>query len=397
MTIEQLKKLNVSTRMIRATAQSEFNRVNSHNPPIFQTVNFDYENVDDGLAVFLGEKKGYLYTRNGNPTCDLFAHLLALLEEGESAIAVASGMAAISSAVLALVEPGDEIISSTHIYGGTRNWLSNQLARLQVKTHFVDIRDYNAIETLCKKNTKVLYTEVLGSPNLVVADLQRLSTLAKEKQLIFIVDSTFTPPPIIQPLHHGADIVIHSTTKYINGHGDAIGGAIIGSFDTIKSIKDVVKLYGGITSPFNAWLAIRGLKTLALRVDRQCSNAMELARYLNNHPKVSHVFYPGLPTFPQHELAETQLHGFGGMLAFELQGGFEAGKKVMDNVRVCNFTTSLGEIDTLIIHPASTSHISLTAEERKKDGISDGLVRLSVGIEDVNDLINDISQALDKI
>lgn len=397
MTTEELKKLNISTRMIRATAQSPFNRVSSHIPPIFQTVNFDYENVEEGLAVFLGEKKGYYYTRDSNPTSDLFAYLTALLEEGEAGIAVASGMAAITNAVLSIVKPGDEIVSSSHIYGGTTAWLTTQLAELGVKTIFVDITDCNAVAAACTSRTKILYTEVLGSPNLVVADLAKLAAVADEHNLTFIVDSTFSPPPIVQPLKLGVDMVIHSTTKYINGHGDAIGGVIIGSDEAIQRIQKVVKLYGGIISPFNAWLGIRGLKTLAIRLEKHCGNALALARFLYEHPKVKDVFYPGLPSHPQHELAAAQLMGFGGMLAFEVVGGLEAGKTVMDSVKVCSFTTSLGEIDTLIIHPASTSHVSLTREEREAVGVSDGLMRLSVGIEAIDDLIDDLRQALDKI
>lgn len=397
MTPDDLKKLHLGTRMIRATAQSEFNRVRSHIPPIFQTVNFDYETVEDGMAVFLGEKQGYFYTRNGNPTSDLLAHLVSLLEEGEAGIATASGMAAISSSILAIVKPGDEIISSSHIYGGTKSWFNSQLTEIGVKTHYVDITNIDSIVGHINASTKILYTEVLGSPNLVVADIPKLAEFAHAHNLVFMVDSTFTPPPVIQPLTLGADIVLHSATKYMNGHGDAIGGVIVSDAETIQAIQQVVKLYGGIISPFNAWLAIRGLKTLDIRLQRHCSNAMALAEFLQSHEKVKDVFYPGLPSHPQHTLAKTQLDGFGGMLAFEVHGGLDAGKTVMNAVKVCNFTTSLGEIDTLIIHPASTSHVSLSPEERHALGISDGLMRLSVGIENIDDLTSDLQQALNKI
>ncbi|RPH98588.1 MAG: aminotransferase class I/II-fold pyridoxal phosphate-dependent enzyme [Calditrichaeota bacterium] len=397
MTKDELIKLSIGTRMIRAAARSPFNHVSSHIPPIFQTVNFDYEDVEEGMAVFLGEKSGYFYTRDGNPTSDLFAHLVALLEEGEAGIAVASGMAAISSAILSIVKPGDEIVASSFIYGGTINWLTSQLAPLGVKTHFVDISDFDQVEAACCSNTRILFTEVLGSPNLMVADLKRLAEISTAHQLTLMVDNTFSPPPIIQPLLHGADVVIHSATKYINGHGDAIGGVIVSDAERIAAVKKVVKLYGGIISPFNAWLAIRGLKTLAVRLEKHCSNALALANFLCHHPRVQMVYYPGLASHPQHALAAAQLDNFGGMLAFEVVGGLAGGKKVMDAVRVCNFTTSLGEIDTLIIHPASTSHVSLSAEERKAVGISDGLLRLSVGIESIEDLVNDLRQALDKI
>ncbi|MBN1481870.1 aminotransferase class I/II-fold pyridoxal phosphate-dependent enzyme [candidate division KSB1 bacterium] len=397
MTFEELIKLDIGTRMIRATSQTEIHRVRSHIPPIYQTVNFEYENVQDGLSVFLGEKPGYFYTRDGNPTSDLFAQLVALLENAEAGLAVASGMAAISSAILSIVKPGDNIISSKNIYGGTKNWFSSQLSSLNVTTHFVDITNMDEIQQACTEKTKILYTEVLGSPNLVIADINKLAEFARKTQLILIVDSTFTPPPIIQPLTLGADIVIHSTTKYINGHGDAIGGAIVCSAETIAAISKVVKLYGGVISPFNAWLSIRGLKTLALRLEKHCSNAQRIADFLKEHPKVAKIHYPGLPGHPQHDLAQTQLNGFGGMLAFEVHGGFDAGVKVMNAVRLCSFTTSLGEIDTLIIHPASTSHISLSKKEREQAGVPDGLIRLSVGVEAAEDLIHDLEQALDKI
>ena len=397
MTAEELKKLALGTRMIRATAQTGKQRVNSHIPPIYQTVNFDYENVKDGMDVFLGAKTGYSYSRDGNPTADLFAQLVALLEEAEAGIAVASGMAAISSTILSLVKPGDEIVSSQNIYGGTKNWFSSQLAELNVRTRFVDITNFDEIEKACCEQSKILYAEVLGSPNLVIADIRKLSVLAKKNNLIFIVDSTFSPPPIIQPLKLGADIVIHSSTKYINGHGDAISGVIVSDAEKISAIQKIVKLYGSVICPFNAWLNIRGLKTLSVRLEKHNSNALAIAQFLENHAKVKDVIYPGLASHLQHRLAKTQLHGFGGMLAFEVLGGLESGKKIMDAVNVCSFTTSLGEIDTLIMHPASSSHVNLSPEERAAAGVTDGLIRLSVGIEDVNDLIQDLFQALEKI
>ena len=306
-------------------------------------------------------------------------------------------MAAISSTILSLVKPGDEIVSSQNIYGGTKNWFSSQLAELNVRTRFVDITNFDEIEKACCEQSKILYAEVLGSPNLVIADIRKLSVLAKKNNLIFIVDSTFSPPPIIQPLKLGADIVIHSSTKYINGHGDAISGVIVSDAEKISAIQKIVKLYGSVICPFNAWLNIRGLKTLSVRLEKHNSNALAIAQFLENHAKVKDVIYPGLASHLQHRLAKTQLHGFGGMLAFEVLGGLESGKKIMDAVNVCSFTTSLGEIDTLIMHPASSSHVNLSPEERAAAGVTDGLIRLSVGIEDVNDLIQDLFQALEKI
>ena len=397
MTVEELKKYGLSTRLLHGASRFDFRTVRSHIPPIFQTVNFDYDTVEQGMSIFLGEKDGYFYTRNGNPTSDMFAHLAAILEEGEAGLVAASGMAAISSALLALVRPGDDIVSSKNIYGGTRAWLTGQLAEFGVTIRFVDIADLDAVARALTEKTKVLYTEILGSPDLVVADVPALSALAQKADAKFVVDSTFTPPPIIRPLALGADIVIHSTTKYINGHGDAIGGAVVGAGEDVAKIAQVLKLYGGVISPFNAWLGIRGMKTLALRIEKHCSNALALAKFLHQHDKVDAVYYPGLPAHPQYELACKHLNGFGGMLSFKVKGDLEAGKKVMGAVKVAGFTTSLGEIDTLIIHPASTSHVSLSKMEREALGITDNLLRLSVGIEDVDDLIRDLQQALERI
>ena len=397
MTAKELEKYGIGTRLIHAAAHYDHSKVRSHIPPIFQTVNFDYESVDEGMSIFLGEKEGYFYTRNGNPSSDMFAHLIAMIEEAEAGLIAASGMAAISSAILALVHPGDEIVSSKSIYGGTRNWLVNQLAPFGVSVRFVDISDLDSINEAMSEKTKILYTEVLGSPDLVVADIASLSTIAKNNDALLMVDSTFTPPPVIKPLTMGADIVVHSTTKYINGHGDAIGGAVVGNKEIIEKINNVLKLYGGVISPFNAWLGIRGMKTLSLRIEKHCANALAIAEFLKSHDKIKTVYYPGLSGHAQHVLAKTQLYGFGGMLAFKVKGGLESGKKLMGSVKLCSFTTSLGEIDTLIIHPASTSHVSLSQDEREALGITDDLVRLSVGIEDVDDLRHDLEQALEKI
>ncbi|MDZ7724745.1 MAG: aminotransferase class I/II-fold pyridoxal phosphate-dependent enzyme [candidate division KSB1 bacterium] len=394
---DDLKKLDVGTRLIKAANQADFRQVNSHIPPIFQTVNYDYPDVDEGMQVFAKNREGYFYTREGNPTMDLFASMVALIEDGEQALSTASGMAAISNAILSFVEPGDEILSSAAIYGGTKAWLDKRLRGLQVNTAFVDITDLAEVKAAVSSRTRILYTEVIGNPNLVLADISGLAEIAEQNNLLLVVDSTFSPPPICQPLNLGADLVIQSATKYIGGHGDIMAGVIIGDREKIEPIRETVKLYGGIVSPFNAWLAIRGLKTLKIRLEKHCENAQAIAEFLYNHPKVERVLYPGLPSHSQHDLAKRQLNGFGGMLAFEVKGGLKAGKTIMNSVQVCNFTVSLGEIDTLIMHPATTSHQSLTPEERQAIGITDGLMRLSVGIEDTQDLINDLKQALNNI
>lgn len=391
------KSWGVGTRAIKGTVNVDFTQVRSHIPPIFQTVNFDYADAREGLAIFAGDKEGYIYSRYGNPTIDLVGKVVADLEGAEAGVTAASGMAAISNTILALLKPGDRILSSEAIYGGTNGLFRNHLARLGIKTDFVDITDEKSVRNAIRTETRILFTEVLGNPNLVLADLAMLGKIAKENDLLFMVDSTFTPPPVVQPLDYGADIVVHSATKYFGGHGDLIGGVVVGRKEHIDLVAEAVKMYGGALSPFNGWLILRGIKTIAVRMERHCSNALKIAQFLNGHPRVNHVYYPGLENHPAHELAKKQLNGFGGMISFEVKGGLEAGQIVMDRVRVCNFTVSLGEIDTLIMHPASTSHKSLTPEERLAIGVTDGLIRLSVGLEDVDDLINDLEQALSYI
>jgi methionine-gamma-lyase len=319
------------------------------------------------------------------------------LEETEATVAAASGMAAISSVFMSLLNPGDHIIASRDIYGGTRTFFEQHLSKWGVYVQFVDITKTDEIINLINKNTKLLYTEVIGNPNLVVANLGELEDIKKRNGLVLVVDNTFSPPPVIQPKNYGADIIIHSATKYISGHGDTIGGIVSGTEDLIDRISQTINVYGGTLSPFNAWLAIRGIRTLDVRLKRQCENALAISEYLDTHPAIERVHYPGLTTHPQHKLAKEQLGAFGGILSFDLKGGLAGAKTFMDSVRVCSFTTSLGEIDTLVIHPASTSHINMTPQQRKSIGINDNTIRLSVGIEDLDDLIMDLEQALTQL
>ena len=289
----KLKSLKIGTRAILAAAHKDFSNVKSHIPPLYQTVNFEYSDIDEGLAVFRNEKSGYVYTRESNPTTSLFAEIVAFLEEGESALSTASGMAAISSTLLSLVKPGDHILCSSAIYGGTRSFFRDQLGDLGIQSSFVDITDIDNLDSHVKKNTSVLYTEVVGNPNLVVADIPTLASFAKKHKLQFIVDSTFTPPPIIQPIKLGADIVLHSATKYLGGHGDIIGGVVVGRADIINAISHTLKMYGGAMSPFNAWLAIRGVKTLGVRIRNHCQNALDIALFLEKHPKIKRGILSG--------------------------------------------------------------------------------------------------------
>ncbi len=395
---KDLKNVKPGTRAVLSAHSLDFSEVRPHVVPIYQTTNFEYKDADEGLAVFRHDKPGYMYTRYRNPNPDLFGHMVCSLEQGEGVVTTASGMAALSSTLLTFLKPGDHIVASSSIYGGSRSFMRDQLAALKIETTFVDITDQDAVQKAFRPESKVLFTEVLGNPNLTVADIPALAEVARQHQLLFVIDNTFTPPPIFQPLQHGAHISLHSATKYLGGHGDLVGGVIVCAVaEMAQAIQKTSEMYGHALNPFNAWLAARGTKTLVLRLQRQCANAETLAHFLASHPKVERVYYPGLASHPQHLLARRLLNGFGAMLSFEVQGGLSAGKKVLDAVQVCHFTVSLGEIDTLIIHPASTSHVGLTTAEREAIGIRDGLLRLSVGIEDIDDLLSDLQQALDSI
>ncbi len=394
---KDLSSYKPGTRAILATHQTDFSHVRPHVAPIFQTANFEYADAQDGLEVFGNKKPGYIYTRYSNPTSDLFGRAVAEMEQGEGYVTAASGMAAISGVLLTLLQPGDHVVASANIYGGSRSFMSHQLAGLGIETSFVDIADLTAVRAAQKPRTRMLFTEVLGNPNLNVADIPALAEIAAEKKIALVVDNTFTPPPIFSPLKQGAHISIHSATKYLGGHGDLIGGVVVCSTEHSQQIAKTVQTFGGCMNPFNAWLAIRGIKTLVLRLERQCANAETVAHFLQNHPAVKKVNYPGLADHPQALSARRLLNGFGSMLSFEVAGGLSAAKKIIDSVRVFHFTVSLGEIDSLIIHPASTSHVGLSREERESVGITDGLLRLSIGIEDIDDLLEDLQQALDGI
>jgi methionine-gamma-lyase len=390
-------KWHTLTKIIKAGEGKNFSDVRIPGVPIYQTTNFLYPDVDLGTEILLGQKPGHIYSRYTNPTVDTLNEIMAVLENAESALSFASGMAAISSAVLAYCQPGDHIVSSSIIYGGTFTFFQKQLSRLNIEVTFVDPRDHAMVAAAVRPNTKILYTEPLANPTLIASDLKFWSNLARQHKCKLFVDNTFTPPPIIQPLDWGVDLSIHSATKYLGGHSDLMGGIICGAQREIELIKPVVKYYGAVMAPLIAWLLIRGIRTLGVRIERQCENALQLAGYLSNHPKISRVFYAGLEDNPQFALNKNQFNGFSGMLAFEVKGGWPAAKKVMEHLQAILFTVSLGDISSLICHPASTSHVYLSAQERERIGISDGLLRLSVGIEHVADLRQDLEQALAQI
>jgi len=389
----KFKKLGFSTLAVHS-GKGKKQPVHSHVIPIYQTVNFEYENFDQKLRISSEEEPGYIYTRYGNPTIDALNEAVAVLEQGEEAFSFASGMAAISAALIALTDPGDHILASSVIYGGTYNLLTNFFPKHGVDVSFVDVWDHDAVGKNFRGNTKVLYVEPMMNPTLQIAELPYLSEIAKEKGAFVLVDNTFTPPYLFSPLSNGADGVLHSTTKFIGGHGDTIGGIVVGSQGFIEKVKEIGRVYGGVMSPFNAWITLRGLRTLGIRLEKSSKNALELALFLENHPKVPKVNYPGLESHPQHNLAKRLFGDFGCMVSFEVKGGLDTVKKVSDRFKIITSTVSLGEVDTVASHPASSSHSMMSLEYREKYGITDGLIRLSVGIEDVEDLKEDLGQAL---
>ncbi|HBS93531.1 MAG TPA: methionine gamma-lyase [Firmicutes bacterium] len=388
------KKLGFATRAVHA-GQEPDPQYGALSTPIYQTSTFVFKNVAQGAARFAGEEEGYIYTRLGNPTITALEEKIACLEGGEDAAAFGSGMAAVSAAIMALVNQGDHVVHSSALYGCTFAFLHELISRFGVTATGVDTADLEAVKKAIRPNTKVVYIESPTNPTMRVTDIQAVAEIAHAHGAKVVVDNTFMTPYLQRPLEMGADVVLHSATKYINGHGDVIAGLVISDKDTMTKIKmTTLKDIGGIMSPFNAWLILRGLKTLPLRMDRHNSNAMAIAKYLEKHPAVAKVYYPGLESFDQHELAKKQMSGFGGIMAFELKGGFEAGVRLMNGVKICHLAVSLGDIDTLIQHPASMTHSVVPEAERLAANITPGLVRLAVGLEDVEDIIADLEQAL---
>lgn len=384
----------------------------SHTGAIYQTSTFVFQNAQEGADIFAGEKDGYMYTRLGNPTVKLLEAKVNALEGAEikkknpdirvSTLAFSTGMAAISSALMALVKNGDKIIMGDVVYGATSHLAHNVLNKFGVNTIEVNTADLNAVEKVMgeNKDAKVLFLETPTNPLLVVSDIEAICKIAKSinPDIKVVVDNTFATPYLQRPLELGADVVVHSTTKYICGHGTVVGGLVTTTDDNIKNaVYTIIKDVGGSPSPFDTWLVNLGLKTLPLRMDKHCSNAMTIAKYLDEHPKIAQVNYPGLPNNQYHELAKKQMSNFGGMISFELNGGFDAGKKLMDNIKLFTLAVSLGCVDSLIQHPASMTHACVPKENREKGGVTDGLVRISVGIEDVDDLIRALDNALAKI
>lgn len=364
-------------------------------PPIYQNSTFQFNNAEECASAFIDEDTGYVYTRWGNPTQEVLEKKLAALEGGEAALTTASGMGAISSALLTALSDGGHVVAMETLYSATFNILNEELPRMRIETTFVDATDLNLVENAIRPDTKVIYLESPTNPLLKLVDLAACAEIAKKHNITTIIDNTFATPCSQQPISLGIDVVLHSITKYLSGNGAVVAGAIVGNKDFIvKAKQQALRNFGAVISPFNAWLTLLGIPTLPLRFSRHCENASKIATYLESHPAIAWVRYPGLASHPQHELAKRQMNGFGGMITMELKGGRVAGEELVNKLQLCSLAVSLGDVRTLVCHPASTTHSHVPSEVRQRTGITDGLVRFSIGLEDVEDIITDLEQGL---
>ncbi|MBI1752701.1 MAG: PLP-dependent transferase [Acidobacteria bacterium] len=363
--------------------------------PIYQTSTFAFRNAQQGADRFAGVADGYIYTRIGNPTTVALEENVASLENGFGATAMASGMGAVTTVYMALLSAGDHMVSTDSVYGPSRGLMEKHMSRFGVESTYVDTSDLGNLRAAMRPNTKLVYIESPSNPAMSVTDIAAAAEIAHAQGALLVVDNTFASPHLQKPLDLGADLVLHSVTKFINGHADIVGGVVVSKTEALhKQIRAMLVNIGANMDPHQAWLVSRGLKTLALRVERAEENTRKVAPWLEAHPKVAWVRYIGLPSHPQHELCKRQMTGFGSMISFELKGGMEAGRIAMDHVKLAGLAVSLGGVETLVSHPASMTHASMGREARLAAGITDGLVRLSVGIEDVEDIIADLDQAL---
>ena len=365
-------------------------------PPIYQNSTFRFTAAAECAEAFQDEESGYVYTRWGNPTQEILERKLAVLEAGEAALTLASGMGAVSTALLTALADGGHIVAMENLYSATFQLLNQDLPKFGIETTFVDATNPTHIERAIRSDTKVLYIESPTNPLLKLVDLAACAEIAKAHELITIIDNTFATPCGQQPITFGIDVVVHSMTKYLSGTGAVIAGAIIGGKEFVTRAKmGALRNFGPVISPFNAWLTLHGITTLPLRFEKHCGNAARVAAFLETHPAVAWVRYPGLPSHPQYELAKRQMDRFGGMITMELNGGIAAGEHLVNQLQVCTLAVSLGDVRTLICHPASTTHSHVPSEIRQRIGVTDGLVRISVGLEDAEDIIADLKQALE--
>lgn len=368
-----------------------------HSEPIFLTSSFVYQNAAEAAAKFSGQTAGNIYSRFTNPTVAMFEKRLAAMEGAERAIATSSGMGAILSVCMAFLKAGDHVICSRAVFGSIVALFEKYIAKFGVDVTFVDVTDLNAWQTAIRPETKFLFVESPSNPLAEIADLEAIANIAHQHNALLVVDNSFCTPVLQQPLKFGADLVVYSATKYIDGQGRALGGAVVGNHQLLEEVFAVVRTLGPSMSPFNAWVFLKGLETLGLRMKAHCENAQILADWLSKHPKVKKVYYSGLSDHPGHALAAKQQSGSGGIVSFEVGGGREAAWTVIDQTQFISITGNLGDVKSTITHPATTTHGKLSAEAKKQAGIEEGLIRVSVGLEEINDIIRDLSRGLDLI
>ena len=390
---DDIDQWGFDTRAVRAGQHRTNEGENSE--PIFATSSYVFKSAAEAAARFSGAEPGNIYSRFTNPTVRAFEERLAALEGGERCIATGSGMAAILSTCLALLKSGDHVVSSRNIFGPTVLLFNNYLGKFGIETTYVSLSDYGAWEKAIKPNTKLLFLETPSNPLTEISDIARLAKLAHAKGCLLVVVNCFCTPALQLPIKLGADIVIHSATKYLDGQGRCVGGAVVGNKDLVgEKVYGFMRTCGPSLSPFNAWVFLKGLETLGLRMKAHSAKALDLAQWLEKQKRVKRVYYPGLASHPQHELAKKQQSGFGGIVSFELDGGKDAAWKLIDSTRMISITANLGDTKSTITHPATTTHGRITPEQRQDAGISDGLVRISVGLEDVGDLKHDLTRGL---
>ena len=397
-----MKKISFGSFCVKEP--NENRTIKPHVLPIYATSSFVFEDINQGIDIFKGKIDGHKYSRYANPTSDAVAEKIAAMEAygldlEASAILVSSGMSAISTLFMGLLKAGDKLLTQGNLYGGSTELIMKIIQSLGVEVELMNLKDLDKAEEMIKNDPtiKLVYCETPANPTMACVDLEGLASITKKYNRLSAIDNTFCTPYLQQPFAKGVDFIIHSTTKFLNGHGNGIAGIIIGKDKQMMKDKvwTAMKLLGTNSNPFDAWLINNGMKTLELRMDRHSANAQAVAEYLESHPKVAKVNYNGLPSHPDHELAKKQMqNGFGGMLSFELKGGLDAGIDLMNKINFCTLAPTLGDVDTLVLHPASSSHINVAKEIRERNGITDGLVRMSIGIETVDDIIADLDQAL---
>ncbi|MDE1208329.1 O-succinylhomoserine sulfhydrylase [Tenacibaculum larymnensis] len=383
---------NFETQAIRT--QTERSQFSEHSTPLYLTSSFVFEDAEDMRASFAEEKERNLYSRFSNPNTTEFVDKIVAMEGAEAGYAFATGMAAVFSTFGALLNAGDHIVSCRSVFGSTHSLFTKYLPKWNIETSYFKITEVDTIESLIQPNTKILYAETPTNPAVDILDLELLGSIAKKHNLLLVIDNCFATPYLQNPIKFGADLVIHSATKLIDGQGRVLGGVTVGKEDLVREIYLFSRNTGPAMSPFNAWVLSKSLETLSIRVEKHCENALKVAQFLEEHPKVKLVKYPFLKSHPQYEIAKKQMRLGGNIVAFEIQGGIEAGRKFLNSIQLCSLSANLGDTRTIVTHPASTTHSKLSEEDRLEVGITDGLVRCSVGLENVEDVIYDLNQAL---